>query len=325
MRVLLIKTKNIGDALLLTAAARAIRRDHPRAEITALVRRGTESILHGASSIDQVATLGRAPGAAEAPLPSAPAWWTRRYDVAIDLGGTGAGRWAALWGRRRGTRGPLHPALRPFFEAWTPDAEPMHHAERDFRHAARLLPLNDPVPALEFDPARADGSLAAPLAGKPFAILHPATRWSEKRWPLEKWTLLGRHLQDQGLHLVLSCGPSQDETAFCDALGAALDPSRTTATHGRATWPQLAGLMFGARLFAGVDTAAMHLAAACQCPTLALMVYDPRNWGPWQVRHRVIHADPHPALSRAERMQRIDAAEAINAANSLLAAGGIPH
>jgi polysaccharide pyruvyl transferase WcaK-like protein len=83
VNVLLIKTKNIGDALLLTAAARAIRRDHPRAEITALVRRGTEGILRGAISIDQVATLGRAPGPAETPPPPAAPWWTRHYDVAM--------------------------------------------------------------------------------------------------------------------------------------------------------------------------------------------------------------------------------------------------
>jgi heptosyltransferase-3 len=325
VNILLVKTKNIGDALLLTAAARAIRRDHPHAKITVVVRRGTEGILHGAVSIDQVSTLGRAPGATKTLPPPAAPWWTRRYDVAIDFGGTSAGRWATLWGQRRSTRGPLPTALRPFWEVWKPDTETMHHAERDFRQVAQLLALNDPVPALEFDPSRADGSLAAPLQNKPFAILHPATRWSEKSWPLEKWTLLARHLQHRGLYLVLSCGPSAEEIAFCDALGSSIDPSRTTATRGRATWAQLAGLMFRAQLFVGVDTAAMHLAAACQCPTLALMVYDPRHWGPWQVRHRVIHAAPDPALSRAERMQRIDPAEAIAAADVLLASHGIPH
>lgn len=318
MRVLLVKTKNIGDALLLTAAARAIRRDYPQAEITVVVRRGTESILHGARSIDHVATLSRAPGLIESSAPHPIHWWTKHYDLAFDLGGTGAGRWAALLGKRRSTRGRTGLAVRCFFNVWNPESEPMHHAERDFRQVAALVGLREPVPALEFDPACADDTLTHSLPRSAYAILHPATRWREKRWPLEKWQTLACHLQHRGLHLVLSCGPAAEEQAFCEALASCLEPGRITLTRGRATWAQLAGLFRQARLFVGVDTAAMHLAAACQCPTLALMVYDPRNWGPWQVRHEVLHALPDPALSRAERMEAIDPSAAIAAVERLI-------
>jgi ADP-heptose:LPS heptosyltransferase len=41
----------------------------------------------------------------------------------------------------------------------------------------------------------------------------------------------------------------------------------------------------------GVDTAAMHLAAACQCPTVA--IFGPSSvaeWRPWKVAHRLVLA-----------------------------------
>jgi len=317
MRVLLVKTKNIGDTLLLTAAARAIRRDHPQAHITALVRAGTEGILAGAVSIDRIATWGRVPEAA--PTRRTAAWWAQTYDLAIDLGGTSSGRWATLLSRapRRGTRGPARGWPACCARPWEPPPGILHSAARDFHHVSSLLPLRDPIPPLEFDSTRADPNTPAPFDA--YAVLHPSTRWAEKRWPLEQWITLARHLQEaHGLALVLSSGPSAEETTFTRALHAALDPSRTQCTGGTLSWAQLAGLLFRARLFAGVDTAAMHLAAACQCPTLALMVYDPRHWGPWQCPHRSVHAPPDPALSRAQRMQRLDAAAALAAADLLL-------
>lgn len=318
MRVLLVKTKNIGDALLLTAAARAIRRDYPEAKITALVRAGTEGILAGAVSIDHVATWGRVPEASASR--SRMTWWKHSYDLAIDLGGTSSGRWAVLLSRagRRSTRGPARRWPSWCARSWVPHPDIVHHAARDFYHVSSLLPLHDPVPALEFARERADYSAPAPFAR--YAVLHPSTRWSEKRWPLEQWIILARHFQEtHGLPLVLSSGPSDEEVAFTRSLHAALDPARTHCTEGKLTWSQLAGLLFRARLFAGVDTAAMHLAAACQCPTLALMVYDPRHWGPWHCPHRTVHAPPDHTLTRAQRMQRLDAASALAAADTLLA------
>lgn len=320
MKILLIKTKNIGDALLMTAAARALRRDYPAAEITALVRAGTEGILRGAVSLNQVGTIGRLPESRRSQGVGF-CWWKQGYDVAFDLGGTSAGRWAGLPAGRRSTRGKVSAFWRMFYQGWTQDLHGMHHAERDFRQVAAMIPLSDPVPALEFDPSRADWSLVERLPQEDYAVLHPATRWQEKRWPLEKWKALAAFMRDKGLHLVVSCGPAEEEVQFCRAMVADLPAGLVTLTEGRASWAQLAGLLWRARLFAGVDTAAMHLAAACQCPTVALMVYDPRHWGPWQVRGRVVHAPPDERLSRAERMQRIPVEESIQAAAALLTHG----
>ena len=68
-----------------------------------------------------------------------------------------------------------------------------------------------------------------------------------------------------------------------DILGEAVVPG-----DGCGAWPQLAGLIGEASLFAGVDTAAMHLSAACQTPTVG--IFGPSvdwQWAPWKCPHRV--------------------------------------
>ena len=63
---------------------------------------------------------------------------------------------------------------------------------------------------------------------------------------------------------------------------------------GQLTLKQLAALTAQAKLFIGVDSAPMHIAAAMQTPVLAS--FGPsgdKEWGPWMVPHRLITSD-HP-------------------------------
>ena len=51
---------------------------------------------------------------------------------------------------------------------------------------------------------------------------------------------------------------------------------------GTLSWPELAALIGGARVYVGPDTSVTHLAAATGAPTVALYgPTDPRLWGPW--------------------------------------------
>jgi heptosyltransferase-3 len=64
---------------------------------------------------------------------------------------------------------------------------------------------------------------------------------------------------------------------------------------GQLSLKELAALTARARLFIGVDSAPMHIAAAMGTPTVAL--FGPsgdREWGPWGVPHRVVSSDAHP-------------------------------
>jgi len=70
--------------------------------------------------------------------------------------------------------------------------------------------------------------------------------------------------------------------------------TRPVDLAGRLSLKQLAALTANAKLFVGVDSAPMHIAAAMQTPVVAL--FGPSGdieWGPWMVRSRVITSD-HP-------------------------------
>ena len=60
LKLLFVKLKHIGDALLLTPTLEAVRHNYPNAEIWVVVRRGTEGILKGCTSINKLLTATQA-------------------------------------------------------------------------------------------------------------------------------------------------------------------------------------------------------------------------------------------------------------------------
>jgi heptosyltransferase-3 len=122
------------------------------------------------------------------------------------------------------------------------------------------------------------------------------------RWTSENWEDVGRALLQRFAHVVILTGPARDEVELANGLASQLGP-RAIATLGRTSWPQVAGLLYRARLFVGLDTAAMHLAAACQCPVVALFgpsIED--HWHPWRAPYRIVTTpDFVPAADPIER------------------------
>ena len=70
--------------------------------------------------------------------------------------------------------------------------------------------------------------------------------------------------------LVVSVGPDPEEVALADAIVNELGLA-ALSTQGKLSWAQLAGLLSRARLFVGVDTAAMHLDQDLACQPCRLL------------------------------------------------------
>ena len=170
-----------------------------------------------------------------------------------------------------------------FTKVSTENRKRRHQVEKDFVTVQSALNLDEPIPPLCFEESAAE---AWPHA-EPFILFHPATRWTQKRWPRERWIELGRSLA-KSHSIVVSCGPDAEEIAEAQATVNGIG-ERATSTEGKLSWAQLAGALRAAKMFVGVDTAAMHLAAACQCPTVALFGSS-RDWAwhPWAVRHQIL-------------------------------------
>lgn len=302
MRLLFIKLKHIGDTLILTPTLTAARKRYPDAQIWVVVRKGCEDILKGCPAVDRVlATV-----APERRNRSVSDWWrslnlvrelrAQKFDYVFELSDGDRGRSLSwLSGAKIRAANDAFERLNWFWRGrfnrishfnWLS----RHSVERDFYSVNDVLPLGDTIPQLVFSRDRTE-SWAPGDRLENFVILHPASRWQRNRWPVEKWVAVGQWLLERFDHLIISVGPNPEEIALAEKIQAGLG-ERSLSTGGTLNWAQLANLFYRARLLVVGDTAAMHLAAACQCPTVGL--FRPcmiANFHPWMVEHEVV-TDP---------------------------------
>src|SRR5262249_60073850 len=101
-----------------------------------------------------------------------------------------------------------------------------------------------------------------------------------------------------GPAVALTAAPDARERALVDAIvSACAGPTRPRLVDvcGVLTLRELAALTRKARVFVGVDSAPMHIAAAMGTPVVAL--FGPSGeveWRPWAVAHRVVTSVEHP-------------------------------
>lgn len=300
-RVLLVKLKHIGDALILTPTIVAIRNSYPQAEIWVVVRKGTEGILEGCTAIDRVlaVTPVEAENRSSRRLLRDLRLWReirrQRFDYAFELTDGDRGRLLAgtSKARHRCVNVSLYP-LNFWWSRWFNQRSESkwtegHRVEKDFQAVHDFLPLSGDIPALCFEREKAKEPDLLDGADD-FVVFHPGTRWLKKRWPREHWIELGRQLLSHTGKIIVSSGPDEEERQLAAELVAAWGQERAVSTDGRLSWGQLAACLYRARLFVGVDTAAMHLAAACQCPQVAIFGYSVvSQWRPWKAPAELIN------------------------------------
>lgn len=305
MRFLFIKLRHIGDALLLTPTIAATKAKFPDAEVWVVVRKSCEGILRGCPEIDRILATAQPESERRSfsgllpDLAMAALLVRTRFDYAFELGDNDRGRWLTLLSGAKNRCTNLHRSLHPvwklvFNRITTKKRWPMHQVDRDYVCPADVLELPEPPPPLRFDPSRTEAWDAMPE--EPFAVIHFATRWPSKAWPVARWHELIQGLLEFTPRLVMSCGPEPADVGIADELCRRAG-RRVMSTRGRTSWAQLAGILRKADYFVGVDTAAMHLAAAVQCPVVCL--FGPSadfEFHPWSVRYWMIRpqdsADP---------------------------------
>jgi heptosyltransferase-3 len=316
MRLLFIKPKHIGDSLLLTPTLVAVRRTYPDAEIWVLVRRGCESILAGCPEIDRILLLagvdkrGRHARDVLRQAGILARLALTRFDYVFELGDGHRARLfarAARTSRRYSvkTDAPLQGReRRAFTGVSTFDWKACHRVEKDYRSVAEFLPLPEEIPPLRFDRERTrPWAPAAEL--RDFAIMQIGTRQAFNRWTLDGWREICAYLLTRVESVVVGTGPAPDEIAGAEALHAAFG-ARVLCTRGEADWPQMAGLLYRARLCVGPATAALHLAAACGCPSVVLFgptIED--HWYPWRAPYRAINNVDASGMADPEQRYRL--------------------
>ncbi|HZV53747.1 MAG TPA: putative lipopolysaccharide heptosyltransferase III [Rhodocyclaceae bacterium] len=306
-RALVIKLRHHGDVLLASPVLSVLKNRAPQIEVDALVYADTAEMLSLHPALAQLFVIDRqwkrlglvAQISREAALLRD--LRARRYDLVIHLTEHWRGAWItrlsdARWSVAAEVRGRGKFWRRSFTHlVRQPRAGGRHVVETNLDALRRLglYPQMDErrlvmVPGIEAE-LEVDALLGPlKLSSKGFVHVHPASRWQFKCWPAEKMAELIGRLQADGWPVLLTAGPDSGELAMIEAIQARLtQPALSLA--GRLSLKQLAALTARARLFVGVDSAPMHIAAAMQTPVVALFGPSGDNlWGPWTARQRVI-------------------------------------
>ena len=311
-RALVIKLRHHGDVLLTSPVFSVLKRAAPHAEIDALVYRETASMLAGHPAISMLHTIDRSLKR-QGVLAQARGEWqlwrallARRYDLVVHLTEHPRGAWLTrLVGARYGVAPERATAGRWWRATFprrylTPRATLRHAVELNLDALRRIgFWPEDADKALVLVPgsdatARARTLLQAHgLVRGGFVLVHPGSRWLFKCWPATTTAALLDRLKADGWPLVLTGAPDPAERAL---IAAIIKATRAPVVDlsGELTLAELAALIGAARLFVGVDSAPMHMAAAMGTPVVAL--FGPSGeaeWGPWRVPHRVVASTQH--------------------------------
>ena len=297
-RALVIKLRHHGDVLLAAPVLSALKTRG--VEVDALVYDDTAPMLQGHPSLSLLYVVGRnwkADGALSRLSKERRLFSDlrkRRYGLIVHLTEHPRGAWLARALGARYSVAPRMPDRRAFwagsFTHLYPLAPRRHMVELNLDALRRIGVQPEPAERkVEFVPGQDAEKKVQTLVNGEFIHVHPASRWRFKCWPAEKNAELIDRFAAEGHQVVVTAAP--DETQMIEEI---LGKSRAKPLNlaGKLTLKQLGALTARSRLFVGVDSMPMHLAAAMGVPTVALFGPSGESeWRPWNVAHRVIRSN----------------------------------
>lgn len=123
-----------------------------------------------------------------------------------------------------------------------------------------------------------------------FVVVHPAAHWSA-----EGFSQVINHLITQGETVVVTGGKRASDALMVNAILAECTfPQRVANLTGQLALPELAVLIDRAKLFIGVDSLPMHMAAALKTPSVILFGSDNlTQWSPWLSPHSLLWTEDY--------------------------------
>jgi len=288
---LVIMLRHHGDVLLASPVLGVLKAHAPQIEVDALVYDDTAPMLEGHPALARLHVVGRnwkkegflSRFALEKRLHGA--LRARRYDLLMHLTEQPRGAWLA---RALGARCSVAPVVpgrgrfwaRSFTHLYPLAGNGRRHKVEENLDALRRIGVQ---PGLE--ERRAQFVPGAAAEARIAALL--VARWSFKCWTPERNAALMDRLA-AGHRVVLTAAPDAEEMALVAQI-VSKTSSKPLVLAGKLSIKELGALTARARLFVGVDSMPMHLAAAMGTPTVALFGPSGEDqWRPWRVPHRVV-------------------------------------
>ncbi|HHT2534001.1 TPA: putative lipopolysaccharide heptosyltransferase III [Klebsiella pneumoniae] len=268
-RILVIKLRHHGDMLLITPLIHALKQQYPAASVDVLLYEETRDMLAANPDIHHIYGLDRR--------------WKKqgkRYQLKM--------QWQLIQTLRQ-QRYDMVLNL-----ASTQQHNQLHTVQQNLSILAPLgLQLNDAPARMGYSEAdwAASRALLPEDCREHYIVIQPTSRWFFKCWREDRMSALINALSAEGYAVVLTSGPDAREKKMVDTIIAGCPQARLHSLAGQLTLRQLAAVIDHARLFIGVDSVPMHMAAALGTPLVAL--FGPSKltfWRPWQAKGEVIWA-----------------------------------
>ncbi|KEA50310.1 glycosyl transferase family 9 [Mangrovibacter sp. MFB070] len=313
IRILVIKLRHHGDMLLMSPVLETLRAQWPQATIDVLLYEETRDMLSALPSINHIYGIDRKWKKLGTRQHLAKEWQllkqlrNQHYDLVLNL----ADQWRSAvvtrftgapvrigfgFNKRKGhIWSCCHTQL-----ASVAGHQQMHTVEQNLSIFAPLaIPTVSDV-KMAWPPTAwqaVENKLKALNVSAPYIIIQPTSRWFFKCWSEEKMAQTICELQQQGFPIILTSGPDKKERAMIAEIQANCPVEGVHSLAGELTLQQLAALIGHAKLFIGVDSVPMHMAAALHTPCIAL--FGPSKlqfWRPWQATGEVIWAGDYGPL-----------------------------
>jgi len=287
-RILILRLRSLGDAILTTPALCALKQWRPDLRLSMVLYRQFAPVLAGNPNLEEVIEFE--PGALTLPRLLS-ALRRRRFAACFNLHG---GTLSALVARLSGAPHRVGYARSRFEFVYTATCDPRRFFGRERRHAvenqialfyAAGLPQGE-IPPLELHPQpEARAAVTQKLArrglaaGRRYAVLHPVANFFTKEWPLDRYAALARWLEEEhGLAPVLVGAAGEGARLEAVAHACAKAPVRLEGLPLQ----ELTALIEAAAVFIGNDSGPAHIAAALGRPTVVLFgSSDSEAWRPW--------------------------------------------
>ncbi|MEW6368577.1 MAG: glycosyltransferase family 9 protein [Acidobacteriota bacterium] len=352
-RFLLLRFRLLGDVILTTPACRMLRAKYPDAQIDYVVEPPHREVVDGLPCLDRVhlydrVQIKRSFTGIEG-LRFVRRMRREHYDASIDFHG---GPRSGLVTRAIASRvrvGYTGPHGRLFYNRRISRRVPGARIHSVLQQMRLLEPFGIGIPAmvprLEMAPpppaalerARALVESAGAAGFDGLASVHVPPASPFRCWGTEKIVRVASHVAARGLRPVLLGGRDSLDvgSTVIAALGGSAD-----SLFGETTLSELHAVIAASRVFVGVDSGPMHVAATTATPIVAVFGPNvPEVSGPWTDRATIVEEslDCRPCNQRRCRhgdfrcFGRVDAARVVDAVDRWLAdpppppSSGIPR
>lgn len=306
--ILIIQLGDIGDVVLSIPAFRTVRENNPQAKVTVAVRSKAHELISQIPWVDGAIAVNED---RRSPLGELRHQWEffslvrrHRFDLAFDLRtGTRGAILAYLSGARErvGFFDPEgHWRNRLFTRLYRLEYRLPHHVSVYYSSLlqAHGLTVSEEAPEIRVPPETRERAVkilqtAGVSAELPVITIQPFSLWRYKEWGIDKLVLLvQRILATCRASIAITGSPDERSRAEGVADLCGRDAGRIYNLAGKTSLGELSALIASSRLFIGLDSAGVHIAAAVGTPTVAIFGPSaPASWAPIGESHAFVQKD----------------------------------